>query len=64
MDPFDPVASPSAGMTPTVAGPESTLTIGNSTDNAFADRNGDNLPDGGSQPDGGAGLHVRSPRST
>ncbi len=38
-----------------VAGAESTLTIGNNV-NAYTDTNNDNLPDAGSQPDGGAGL--------
>ena len=37
------------------AGAESTLTTGNNVD-AYTDTNNDNLPDAGSQPDGGAGL--------
>ncbi|MBM3999217.1 MAG: hypothetical protein FJ297_06700 [Planctomycetes bacterium] len=36
-------------------GAESTLTVGNNVV-AYADRDGDNAPDAGSQPDGGAGL--------
>ncbi len=38
-----------------VAGPEFTITEGNNA-NAYTDRNADNLPDAGSQPDGGPNL--------
>jgi len=39
-----------------VAGAESTLTLGNNV-SAYTDTNNDNLPDAGSQPDGGPGLN-------
>ena len=38
-----------------IAGAEFTITTGNNV-NAYADRDANNLPDAGSQPDGGAGL--------
>ncbi len=43
-----------------VAGAESTLTKGNNA-NAYTDTDNDNLPDPGSQPDGGAGLSFDFP---
>jgi hypothetical protein len=42
------------------AGPESTRTHGNNVD-AYADRDNDNLPDPGTDPDGGAGLDFDFP---
>ncbi len=39
-----------------IAGPEFTITRGNNV-NAYADRDADDQPDTGSQPDGGAGLN-------
>ena len=44
------------------AGAESTVTTGNNV-SAYTDTNNDNLPDAGSQPDGGAGCRSTS-RST
>ncbi|MCA9030767.1 MAG: M36 family metallopeptidase, partial [Planctomycetaceae bacterium] len=46
-----------------VAGAEFTVTRGNNV-NAYADRNNDDIPDAGSQPDGGAGLVFDNPFST
>jgi len=43
-----------------VAGAEFTITRGNNA-NAYADTNNDNLPDAGSQPDGGPGLVFNFP---
>ncbi|MDG2112193.1 MAG: M36 family metallopeptidase, partial [Actinomycetota bacterium] len=56
LDPADPVASPFGWHdTDGLPGAESTLTTGNNVD-AYADVDGDNVPDVGSRPDGGAGL--------
>jgi extracellular elastinolytic metalloproteinase len=43
-----------------VAGPESTLTIGNNVD-AYLDRDNNNVPDTNGRPDGGAGLVFNTP---
>jgi extracellular elastinolytic metalloproteinase len=43
-----------------VAGPEFTITRGNNV-TAYTDTNNDNLPDAGSQPDGGIGLNFNFP---
>lgn len=58
---FDPTPAPLPSPfgwhdTDGVAGPEFTTTQGNNV-NAYADRNADDLPDDGSQPDGGPTLN-------
>jgi uncharacterized repeat protein (TIGR01451 family) len=61
VDPADPVASPFGWHdTNGIAGPESSLTIGNNV-SAYTDLDGDNLPDAGSQPDGGPTLDFSFP---
>ncbi|MBK9726819.1 MAG: M36 family metallopeptidase [Saprospiraceae bacterium] len=55
-DPNDLVASPFGWHdTNGAAGPEYTITRGNNV-HAYTDVNADNVPDAGSEPDGGAGL--------
>ena len=64
VDPHEPVASPSAWHdTDGVAGAEFTTTQGNNV-HAYADRDGNGVPDPGSSPDGGASLIFDFPFDT
>ena len=56
VDPADPTASPFGWHdTNGIAGPEFTITEGNNA-RAYTDTDANNVPDPGSQPDGGVGL--------
>ncbi|MGZ0220571.1 MAG: M36 family metallopeptidase, partial [Acidimicrobiales bacterium] len=64
VDPADPAASPFGWHdTNGAAGAEFTVTTGNNV-NAYLDTNADNMPDPGSQPDGGVDLSFDFPHLT